>query len=974
MASITKYAGTITQTTGGSYATWNDLNYLTNPNVYELVDTVVYISNPAWASISGKNSSPNRPATLTFTNFGFNIPEGSEITKVKVAYTHCKVEDIRVDVTQMSISAPTLTLQGADGFTAKGSAPPSTGDYNNAPYMRFSNTWNTTTLSREQVNSNNFGVKINYPANTGTNNGTIYLADVYITIEYTLSEYSVNIKRATGKYNQAPYEIEANISNLNNTSYNPRLTITAPTGFTFTNGTGTGIFTRVSDRVITWNPYLGRNVGTSTCRLVFDTNVTFPDDDTNYTGNFSIVESLNGTSKSFTATIYHRPSSEGSETTEYTPIITDSSLITLEDIKAVVDDEIPNITTNLWDRCFCFPANGSNEVLLLGENTPVKYYNNGSWVNGTTYSNNDYSCVVCDYEQFKFTEPGRYVLLAYDVIGTSSKYSDYDEATPIAKCYFNIKPVREGLSIPNFTIVSLTSEELNRLGDGYTYIAETYLKHTTTDTYPRDWYTNNRIGVCNVDVGETPSEEDIYSHTTYWSGAVTSVNNYENLECEFTYNEDYPLYLLVTGDMDEADTYGFDKGEISFTEPCIIERNVYNGREPTGTYPVPILSLIGEDTSQASITLAGYQNSTSVRLYDIPLDNDTGYAIRGIEVTGTVDSTDDLTLYAKIITPNGDVGQRSIVLERNSEDFTIGSLGDLWGLGTLTLEAMGGWEIDFSISNLLSNTNSTIQLQDINVVFYVEEIETQSITVKIDGEDLSYYGAFIETVNLPEGLETDTSFLTIDGTDTNDAYRQNIREKTIEIGFNISECDLKTSTDMLRQITKLFVNEKDQYNRPIPKRIEFSYYPEEYFEYIMTAPFTVTNEVSGYDVTAKLTIPAGTSYSKEDTVTNTVGYVQGLAAVNPIITIQPSDETIEINETLSGQSFNIGYTGDWNDKIVEIDCEDRKVYLKTADDDEAPIDISKYVDHNVDWFRLYGEYSFEGANCIIRTVTFNERW
>ena len=102
--------------------------------------------------------------------------------------------------------------------------------------------------------------------------------------------------------------------------------------------------------------------------------------------------------------------------------------------------------------------------------------------------------------------------------------------------------------------------------------------------------------------------------------------------------------------------------------------------------------------------------------------------------------------------------------------------------------------------------------------------------------------------------------------------------------------------------------------------------------------------------------------------------MQGLAAVNPLITLQPSNETIQINETLSGQKFNIGYTGDWNDKIVAINCEDRQVLLVSPNDDSAPIDISQYVDHNVDWFRLYGEYNFEGVNCIIRTVSYNERW
>ena len=82
------------------------------------------------------------------------------------------------------------------------------------------------------------------------------------------------------------------------------------------------------------------------------------------------------------------------------------------------------------------------------------------------------------------------------------------------------------------------------------------------------------------------------------------------------------------------------------------------------------------------------------------------------------------------------------------------------------------------------------------------------------------YILIIETVKIPERLETDTDFLTIDGTDTNDAYRQNIREKEIELELTLGECDLQTSTDMLRQLAKLLVNEKDSYNRPIPNRIE----------------------------------------------------------------------------------------------------------------------------------------------------------
>ena len=941
MASITKYAGAITQTSGTGYTSFTNLNNILTYN-----------------GLAQANITSSETAEVTLTNFGFNLPEGAEPTKVTVTYAHYSFSS--------NVNSPRITIQSVVDNN-KGFAPTTT-------LTTYSNSYAPTQLTREQVNSNDFGVTFKY---TSSGSDDLFIQYIRVTVEYSLSEYELSVKRGSGKYNEEPYEVEATISNLNLTSYNPTLTMTAPTGFKFKNGTGTGSFTKISDTVATWNPSLTKNTASSTCRFVYDTDVTFPDENTNYTGTFTLVESLNGTSKDYTATIYHKPESSGGETGEYTPYITDDALASLEDIVAIVDQEIPNISTTIWDVAFCFPVNGSNTIQLLGEDTPVKYEDDGNWEDGTTYASSDYTAYVCDYENFKFTAPGRYVLLGYEDIDSSTSWSDYDEATPLNKAYFSINPDKEDLTMPSLTILEPTTEELNRLGDGYTYIAQTYLKHTTTDTYPRDWYTNNRIGVFNDTIENNASLEpsDIYENATYWSKALTTVNAYDNLECEFTYNKDNPLYIIFTGDPIETTSYGFDMGTIKYTEPSIIEREVYGGREPNGHYPVPIKALIDEDPSAATITLTGYETSNSVRLYGLPINiSRTNIAVRGIQVTGTIESTDRLTLYAKLVLPDGEVGQRSIIIEREAQEFNMGSLGDLWGFHTLPYSGIQDWQIDFSISNLLSNTNSTIQLRDIEVTIWLEEVEKQDISVLIDGEDIAYYGAFIEDVVIPEGLETDTKFITVDGTDMNDAYRQNIREKTITIDFNISECDLKTSTDMLRQITKLFVNEKDQYNRPIPKRVQFSYYPEDYFEYIMTKPFTVRNEISGYNVTAELTIPAGTSYSIDDSVTNTIGYVQGLAAVRPIITIQPSTPNITIKEALSGQTLNIGYSGEWNDKIVEIDCDNRIVLLKTVDDDTEPIDISKYVDHNSDWFRLYGEYAFEGVNCIIRTVSYNERW
>ncbi len=277
-------------------------------------------------------------------------------------------------------------------------------------------------------------------------------------------------------------------------------------------------------------------------------------------------------------------------------------------------------------------------------------------------------------------------------------------------------------------------------------------------------------------------------------------------------------------------------GSIKYDTPCIVEKEVYNGREASGNYPVPIEALLtGEDI--ATLELAKDQTSQGTVFYDFPVDetistNDK-LAIRGLQVRANIEATDNLVIQAKLHSPNGEVGNRSILVDSDDEEIVIGGLGDLWGFTTLQMTQLELWQLELSIANILSQSDSSILFNNVEIIFYLETVEKQEITIKVEDEDIAYYGAFIETVTIPEGLNTDTSFLSIDGTDTNDAYRQNIREKKITIEFNLSNCELQTSTDMLRQLTKLFVNEKDQYNRPIPKRIQFSHYPNDYFEYIM---------------------------------------------------------------------------------------------------------------------------------------------
>ena len=977
-----KYATQVSQSTGGRFVTWSNLNNIRNHKKDSYADSSVLIK--------GKSESPNRPSTVTCTGFQFNLPVGAEPTKVIIEYNHKKNKgsswtDKGKEI--CNITAPTITLLGVTGFTGKGVAP-------GLDFVMRKKTFNVKgKLKRSDINSANFGVKIDYPSNTNKYNGWLSLAYVRIIVEYTPSQYSVHVKKVSGGYNGDDYTVQLSISNVNHTMYKPTLTLSSPAGFSYKSSRGTGTITQRSARSFTWNPKLP-NKGSVSIEVTFSTNVTFPTGSSSYTGVFTLAESLHGASASLNATITPKPPKEEDETEPETLIINTDTSTQYRRYVCTVGEE--------FEYTFTFTDEELEEytnISVTAPNFQMKIINQGieTWIDipdGLIINPASIVDNYCTYAlRAKSVEESEIIFENDPIIG---------ETTTIATFIFDVRPDEEDLSVPFFSLVEPNTEELDRLGSGYPYILQSYLKHTTSDTYERNWYKNNRIGVFNNPIeanitvvtievdGEQVdiitdstdytqlADEEILNNAEYWSEAPTTVNEYNNLECEFTYNEAYPLYIIFTGDYPEAEDYGYDGGNIDYAEPCIIEKTVYNIREHTGNYPLPIKNLISNEGDSAEVTIPTLDATTPVIIYDYPLDDGYGnsedISIRGIQIDGTLQQTDELVIQAILTNSDGITGTRSIILDSDKDSFTLGGLGDLWGFRPTEITNIEDWELQISITNLLNDEPTTINYGDITLTLYTEKLLKQKINISVEGEDLSFYGAFTEDVNIPEGLKTDTAYLSIDGTDTNDAYRQNIREKEITLELSLSECDYQTSTDMLRQLAKLLTNERDEYNRPIPKRIEFTHYPDVYFEYVMENPLDVTNETSGYIIKATLTIPSGTAYDKEDTTTNVNGNVQGLAKVNPIITILPQSEQINITETITGQSFNMGFSGDWQNYIVQINCIDREVLLVSSDDDAYAIDISKYVDFNSDWFALHGEYNFSSSGCVIRTVTFTERW
>lgn len=1174
MSNKTYYPGYVAQTTGGKYKTFDNK------------DNIKTASGYAECHVGGKSASLNRPSTIIVNRFNANIPNGAMITKVTVRYKHSKAKYNNKDC---NVQAPTISLMNGDSvirygngnkMQRKGQAPTPTATESKIDF-------NSTIFNLSVINSNNFKVKVDYPTNANDNEGYVRLYYVKVIIEWTTSSYGLNIKHIEGEYNGDRYFITVDISNKKLTKYKPTITLTVEDGFSFVSHYPTPMhdvsyanytFTRVDATTFRIVPDFSKKAGACTVTLLFDSHFTYATGVGYHDALFNVTESLNNTSKQrYVRVTKDRPVDPSVDPdTSQTTIPPEDSKPENEKIVFVKMTEPTNLALQFTpEEIATWNTSGARKVCYMGfyedddfdrtdfttTDAYVKRYyaSTGNWVNlkGLNIKDNDLDEDGNWLDLFKLAETAT----AYSTprnITICIYTNNYGQGTLLRKIH--IQGYRDDVTNPYFSVLTPSTEELNRLGDGYNYTAQSFLSLTgrsiylqdkavktdtiasgelytshgsisdylddfviefdikatgdradlifasdtneiaehyfgvslnlnldtldcvekdslgvplledvSSDTYytvkivretdsfkfyvdntlkttqtiswvknyntlylftdvdtgsislknliidsgsgdsfVRDWNRNFRIGVFNnpiwsnitytettdPETGETiqvPTDStdytslttsQIFSNAEYLSNPPSKVNVFESLECDFIYNSDYPLYILIVGDYTEA---GDNMASIKYTEPVIVEAEVSNGYEENGVYPIPINDLVLSDGSSAELTIGALNNASPLIFYNWPLDEDYGtndeIAIRGLEIRGTIESnTDNIILHASLKNGKQETRQRSLTLDEldntltDENQFSIGGIGDLWGFSTLDIINLEDWEAHLTISNILNDTTGGINFRDIQLVIYIENIENQLVKTYIEGQDVSYYGAFLTDLKIPEGLKTDTAYLDINGTDTNDPYRQNIKEKTIEATFDIGDCDIEGSTLSLREFTRLLVNERDQYNKPIPKRIEFSHYPDVYWEYILEDTFDNDLEISTYNVKVKLVIPAGTSYDKNTTKTNDVGHVSGLAHVRPTIQFKPTSTLIAIREDVTEQEFHMSYTEEWLGKVIEIDCDNRIVLLKEDDDDTDGENITNYVDFSSDWFTILGEYQFQTVGCAIMNIQYQERW
>lgn len=968
MPTITKYCNTYSQTADSNNAKFNNLVTLKSASGYAETNT-----------ISKKGGTHPKPSTVTATNFQFNLPTGAEVTKIKVEYAHRKLATTKDKYP--TIPAPTIDLVGASAKAKTGVAPLGVTKTNSVSW--------TGKWTRSVINSANFGVKIAYKSNTSKDyTGKIRLSLLRITVEYKLPNFALALSVNGDKTVEKEGTVNITLSNLNKTSYSPNVQITLPSQVTYLGSLNT--ITKNSNTSLTWKPTIKSNTSNAGVSL----KIRFDEATVDSTVSVTVRETYSGKSKTATFSISPEVIHD-EETSGDIPTNTDVESDTDDDGNLIIvmpsdivyqtineefaftirkEDMQYNETINAWEQevkvdheiTHIVPEGDAFAIIRYEADIPrgIGFFRVYDWGNkeSATY-------------RIRFSTTG---------VQTISLLNSNDEYVPH---HFYVLP-QPDMALSS-TILQLTQEELDRLGDGYAYIIQTYAKIINNGTHDPLSYPilhNFRLGAYNDTVPSTNPEEHIIQNAQYNTGAINETNTYTNLTTEFIYNKEYPVYIIITGQYLD---YHPDEFEIKYTQPVLIDTDTYDerGRTTNNLLPYEIHNTI-LDSETSSLTLNTFQESNTIVVYDFELpDNfstDDEVAIRGIKLSADIIADDECIISAKLKLDGGKTGERSLVLaplDSMSEEgqITLGGSTDLWGFSVGEMQNLDQAEIELSFNNLFTNENNQVQLQISNItvtVYYLNITQINEIEkCLINDENIAWYGAYLKNLADLHGLKTDTSYITVKGTDTNEPYVQTIQEKEIEIDFGIDADTVKESSELMKSFARHVVNERDKYNKPILNKIEFpDLYPNEHWDFILDGGISHSVSFKEHEGTLKLIIPAGTSYSNEDTYANTRGYNNGIANVNPIITAIPLAETVEITETVHKQNWKIQYPFPEN-SLLEINCNDRTATLKTIEDENnAGTDITEYADYNNDWFLLYlGEFNFESQTSIIRTVQYNER-
>lgn len=940
MTSIRKYAKTITQKTG-RYAIQKSYSEFTNINNIKDESNTFATSN-----ITAASGIRNRPSTLILTDFDFQLPGGSTVTKIRVHYKMKKTAEGNVDVNLAPVIFR-VTGAGAE-FEIHGKSPTNVA----SDFTSAIDTLSFIGVNTENINRS-FQLEMDFPANTG-GAGSI---DLYYVVVEIIYEEGVYVLSATTDKNQVvekdTFDITLSLSNINHTNryHTPVTRIIIPDGVTYQGSTNDN-FVKKSGNTLEWTSlFISEWVDTVTLtfQAVNTGDKTFKMQGTDNQYNYQLV--LGVVPKQVVLDLDLPEYGVEDKSFDFTATSTDwgrergQSNLESRTIKIELPAQF-NITIDGDNNASLDTSSEEKTVITwhIAENTPSEML----------------SCTVTPLQTGIFT------------------FNGYDEHNVLIASK-DIKIAPSSYTTPFLSKFKIPDNVLDKMEHGRVYSIITYMRVNISeediDNFEHyEW--NYRFSIFH-DSGTPEQYEDnqYLLNTLGLEKSINQPNEWVKFELSFYYDSNYPIWLFWTGEYLERSPTLFN---IEFTNPILEETPYYfeKGVEPYGLYFNPLKNVISP-INYGSCIIPAMNKANPFRVSGLSfggVENIKNFVLQGITIHFDAVSSSSCSLVARLRTSDNRIGERSIIIPEGSKSLELGGPFDLFGIKYTDFIDPTRLEVEFEAIN---KYNHDVKLELSNIRFTIRySILGNSNWLKfwIDGESSEYYNVFLKKLTLDAGTETTVTYFSAEGCDTTIASRQNIDPKTIEMEIEVGECNLDESTLLFRRAAKWLSNNRTKHNKPILKNIEFEHIPGQIYPYILEDPLDGKLEITEYDSKVKLKVPNGVSVAKEATYTAEVGVVNGITRVRPKIRAIALSDEITITEKYSGQSWSIYSDALDAGDILTIDCDKRTVMLdKSTTTGQTDINITQDVDLDCDWFNIKGEFVFQSSSCSIQFVEYKER-
>lgn len=939
--SITVYAGNVEYSPEyvkdrPPYKHWDDLNNLkSNTNRAFCVKS---------GSVATRSGTYNTPAPIVLNNFNIDLVDGTEIKKVIVHYSQQKFS---LSKSQGSITFPVF---GGATFTLLGTGLTKTGEAVSSTYKSYTLEFTGVTLA--QLRSSNFGLKIAYPRNNSTNTGNMCIGNV--CIEIITENPTILVSMDTDNNTRVVHdtvEVNCHVEKIGTTDYNPTVYLNVPSGLSVDSWSGHGSLTNTGNGVYRWSSEFD-NRNKNTIKVTF--NCVSKGEH-----KLSLVDSLTNTSNILNINV--KEYTYKVSTTLYDknkPMVSGST------VEYNITVETDNPDSSYVDLSVIIPASVQiNNLATLQSN----YGLTGNTVDSNNLRTLTFSLPVSTRKTIPFNVS--LVASVYSVQNISIGGKLY-LTTP----FIAIPSSYESLGFTRLLVPEVYTENL---GNSIEYIFSTIAKYDLTNSLGSiiNYKNNLRVGIYNSSSDYVADEDDFLNHVVWCTNITT--RKWEEYKCNFTYNENNPLYLVYSHDYVGNPLY--EDIHLDFTQGAIIEKQ-YNGLyDSSKKYPVPVKALLN-NSEFAKVTMEKRTNTAPIILYEwsgVDAFKTEDISIRGIIFNMTYNTSHDIEIQITISADghNNIRGFRNKTLPKGSGTVTLGGLFDLFGLTPHDLRGkVDQLTVEVEINNPYDDT-CNVEINDARVMVNYLVITPEPYGFEVNGERSEEYGIYFTSITPNLGTKNEISEYSITGSDKSIVNRMNITPKEIEIEFALDECDLEEELAIADDvISKLFTNKRNVLtNKPTLKYIIFDNMPDKRYWFVRKDDIDDKIDDGSYTAKIKLYIPDGTAQVIPLVSTGSAGATNGLISIEPIIHLQSTtDGKVEINENYTKQSLLINDTNIKSGDIITIDNEHRKVTVKRAGSVDEK-DITNNVDFSTTWFKLRGEYNFKSNTAIITDVQFYNR-